>query len=155
MAPEQFRKLIAPVAELTAAHSLDGTLERVLEAHFPAAGETFNAIEAACHQAIEAGWMCAQGGNGRRFGRVLEAGEDTSGLSVDVVDLDDIVGPHHRHPRGEVCMVMPVTEGARFDGKGRGWCVYPPNSAHRPTVSEGRALVLYMLPGGEIAFTGQ
>jgi hypothetical protein len=25
-----------------------------------------------------------------------------------VVDLKDIVGPHHRHPSGEVCMIMPV-----------------------------------------------
>ncbi|NCF10982.1 MAG: DUF4863 family protein, partial [Gammaproteobacteria bacterium] len=30
-----------------------------------------------------------------------------------------------------------------------------PNSAHRPTVRDGRALVLYLLPGGEIEFTGQ
>jgi hypothetical protein len=29
----------------------------------------------------------------------------------------------------------------------------PPGSAHRPTVSQGRALVLYLLPDGRIEFT--
>ena len=29
----------------------------------------------------------------------------------------------------------------------------PPGSAHRPTVSNGRALVLYLLPEGRIDFT--
>jgi len=81
------------------------------------------------------------------------AGPETNGLSIDVVDLKDIVGPHHSHPNGEICMTMPVTPGARFDGHDRGWCVYPPGSAHHPTVKNGEALVLYLLPGGEINFT--
>ncbi len=50
-------------------------------------------------------------------------------------------------------MIMPVTAEAPFDGKGRGWCVYEPGSAHHPTVTNGEALVLYMLPGGNIEFT--
>jgi hypothetical protein len=29
----------------------------------------------------------------------------------------------------------------------------PPGSAHRPTVSRGRSLVLYLLPDGRIEFT--
>ena len=92
---------------------------------------------------------------GRRFGRVIESSAETGGLSVDVVDLENIVGPHHRHPTGEICMVMPVTEGARFDGNARGWCVFEPGSDHRPTVTDGEALVLYMLPDGKIEFTEQ
>jgi hypothetical protein len=50
-------------------------------------------------------------------------------------------------------MIMPVTEGARFDGMPRGWCVFEPGSDHRPTVTHGQALVLYMLPDGKIEFT--
>ena len=42
---------------------------------------------------------------------------------------------------------------ARFDGQGAGWVVYPADSAHVPTVSGGRALVLYLLPQGAIEFT--
>jgi hypothetical protein len=150
---EQFRALIEPVAAAVAGRPVAPELAGELDRRFPPDGEQFRAIEAACHAAIAAGWMCSQGGAGRRFGRVIEPGPQTSNLSVDVVDLTDIVGPHHHHPNGEVCMVMPVTPTARFDGKGAGWKVYPPGSAHRPTVTDGRALVLYMLPGGQIEFT--
>jgi hypothetical protein len=48
---------------------------------------------------------------------------------------------------------MPLTEHAQFDGRGAGWLVYGPDTAHSPTVSGGRALVLYLLPGGAIEFT--
>jgi hypothetical protein len=150
---EQFRALLGPVADAVAGRPVAPELGEELDRRFPPDGEQFRAIEAACHAAIAAGWMCTQGGAGRRFGRVIEPGPQTANLSVDVVDLTDIVGPHHRHPNGEVCMVMPVTATARFDGKGAGWKVYPPGSAHRPTVTDGRALVLYMLPGGQIEFT--
>ena len=98
--------------------------------------------------------MSARGGGGRRFGRIIEPSPATQDLSVDVMKLTDIVGPHHRDSSGEVCMVMPVTDTARFDGHGRGWCVYEPGSAHSSTVANGEAPVLYMPPGGRIGFTG-
>jgi hypothetical protein len=50
-------------------------------------------------------------------------------------------------------MIMPVTPRAKFDGRGAGWLVYGPDSGHSPTVSDGRALVLYLLPQGAIEFT--
>ncbi|PKO57382.1 MAG: DUF4863 domain-containing protein, partial [Betaproteobacteria bacterium HGW-Betaproteobacteria-19] len=36
---------------------------------------------------------------------------------------------------------------------GAGWFVYGPGTVHRPTVSDGRAHVLYLLPQGAIEFT--
>ena len=48
---------------------------------------------------------------------------------------------------------MPLEGDARFDGHGAGWCVYGPGSAHTPTVTGGRALVLYLLPEGQIEFS--
>jgi hypothetical protein len=150
---EAFGVLIKDVTDAVADKPLTLALGEELDRLLPPADAAFRAIEAACHDAIAAGWMCAQGGEGRRFGRVIEAGPATAGFSVDVVDLTDIVGPHHRHPNGEICMVMPVSPEARFDGKGAGWKVYPPGSAHRPTVTGGRALVLYLLPEGQIEFT--
>jgi len=150
---EDFRELMAPVTEAIAGKPVDEGLAAVLERRFPPGGEALRAIEAACHAAIAGGWMCREGGAGRRFGRVIEAAPENGGLSVDVVDLEDIVGPRHRHPRGEICLIMPQSAGARFDGQGAGWKVYAPGSAHHPTVSGGRALVLYLLPGGEIEFT--
>lgn len=155
MTPETFENLMAPVFEAVAGGPLDTELGRRLNDAFPAGGEMFRRIHAACTDAIEAGWMCAQGGEGRRFGRIIEATPASHGLSVDVVDLTDIVGPHHVHPTGEVCLTMPEAPGAKFDGQGAGWCVNEPGSDHFPTVTGGRALVLYLLPGGVIEFTGK
>jgi hypothetical protein len=153
MTPEQFRSLMQPVARMIGGRPVDDALAATLAHEFPPDGERVARIEAACHAAIEAGWMCAQGGPGRRFGRVIEPGPDTGRLSVDVVDITDFTGPHHRHPNGEICLVLPVTPQARFLGEGRGWCVYGPGSSHSPEVSGGRALILYLLPGGKIDFT--
>lgn len=150
---DDFQKLIKPVTDFVSSRAVTSGLTEELNNNFPPDGETFDNIERACHEAIAEGWMCAQGAKGRRFGRVIEPSEQTGRLSVDVVDLIDVVGPHHRHPTGEVCMVMPVTEGALFDGTARGWCVFEPGSAHHPTVTNGEALVLYMLPDGKIEFT--
>ncbi len=132
---ETFKELMQPILRAIADTGVTAGLEDKLNTAFPPGAEMFRTVEQACHEAIEAGWMCSQGGQGRRFGRVVEACSDTQNLSIDVVDLTDVVGPHHRHPTGEVCLVMPVTKHARFDGHGPGWCVNLPGTAHHPTVS--------------------
>ncbi len=152
---QQFRAIVAPVLAVIAGAKIDSNLETRLNNDISPSSDVFRNIEKACHQAIAAGWMCRQGGKGRRFGRVLEAQAENANLSIDVVDLTNVVGPHHRHPTGEVCMVMPVTEGSLFDGHGAGWCVNPPGSAHHPTVTNGRTVVLYLLPDGRIEFTNE
>lgn len=151
---ENFTRTISGVTAAIAGQALDAALEGRLNAEFPAAGAYFRALRKTCEEAIAAGWMCRQGEGPRKFGRIVQPGEATHGFSVDVVDITDLVGPHHRHPTGEIDMIMPLTEGALFDGRGEGWLVYPPGSAHRPTVGGGRALILYLLPKGEIEFTG-
>jgi hypothetical protein len=153
MDEKQFAALMKPVIDAIAGKPVDQDLAAELNRRFPAEGGAFKAIEAACLAAIEAGWMCSQGAPGRRFGRVIEPGPESRSLSVDVVQLEDIVGPHHSHPKGEICLTMPVTPAAKFDGEGAGWCVNEPGSAHHPTVTGGEALVLYLLPDGEIVFT--
>lgn len=153
MDPRQFKELMAPILNAISGRDIDQVLADELNRDFPPESETFKAINSACHMATAAGWMCSQGGDGRRFGRVIEASPETHDLSVDVVQLRDIVGPHHSHPTGEVCMIMPITAAARFDGNGAGWCVNEPGSAHHPTVTGGEAFVLYLLPGGHISFT--
>jgi hypothetical protein len=153
MTPETFTALIATVTERIAGKPLDGALGAELNETFPPQGETFRAITDACHAAIAAGWMCNREGGGIKYGRVVKPGAATHGFSVDVVDMADLAGPHHRHPNGEIDMIMPVTPGAEFDGHGAGWLVYGPDTAHRPTVSKGQALVLYLLPQGAIEFT--
>ena len=151
--PMQFRELVAPVARFAHGRALDAALESELNREFSPAGEVFQRIRDACHAGIAAGWACAQGDAKRRYGRIFEAGEATHGFSVDVVDITDLVGNHHRHPTGEIDMIMPVTPQARFDGRSAGWLVYAPGTGHRPTVTAGRALILYLLPDGKIEWT--
>jgi len=153
MNQDEFQSLMSPVITAIDGKTIDQKLAEDLNREFPASSEAFKSIEAACHAAIEAGWMCAHGEEGRRFGRVIKPTPETRNLSVDVVQLTDVIGPHHSHPTGEVCMTMPVSPDAKFDGHGAGWCVNEPGSAHSPTVTDGEALVLYLLPGGEIEFT--
>lgn len=151
--PMQFRELVAPVSRFAQGRALDAALQRDLGLEFPPEGESFQRIREACHAGIAAGWMCTQGDAKRRFGRIFEAEEATHGFSVDVVDITDLAGNHHRHPTGEIDMIMPVTQEAKFDGKGAGWLVYAPGTGHRPTVTAGRALILYLLPEGKIEWS--
>ena len=153
MDQRQFTSLMKPVMQAVAGQRIDQSLADNLNRQFPAGSDAVKAIDAACHDAIAAGWMCSQGAEGRRCGRGSEPSPESNDLSVDVVQLKDVVGPHHSHPNGEICLTMPVTPTAKFDGKGAGWCVYEPGSAHNPTVTGGEALVLYLLPEGKINFT--
>ena len=153
MDADSFRDLIKPIADAVAGRPVEAALGDMLNEEFPPAGGTFKAIETACHEAIAAGWMCARQAGGIAFGRVVEPVAALHGLSVDVVRMEDVKGPHHGHPLGEIDMVMPLTPGAQFDGQGAGWKVYGPGTAHHPTVSGGAALVLYLLPEGRIEFT--
>ncbi len=153
MNQEEFQSLMQPIMDAIKGKAIDQQLADDLNSVFSPDSEAFKAIDAACHVGIKAGWICEHGEEGRRFGRVIKPSSDTHDLSVDVVQLTDVVGPHHSHPTGEVCMIMPVTATAKFDGHGAGWCVNDPGTAHNPTVRDGEALVLYLLPGGQIKFT--
>jgi hypothetical protein len=55
--------------------------------------------------------------------------------------------------RGEIGAIMPVSGSPTFDGKPKGWYVYPPNSSHRPTIAGGEAYILYLPPDGAMEFT--
>lgn len=155
MRPEELRELLAPVLAMVHGRKVDQELAVDLNATFPPDSDVFAAVQNACHQGIAQGWLCPEGDEGRRFGRIFEATAATCELSIDVVDVRDMAGPHHRHPRGEILMIMPVTPSAKFDGNGKGWMVYEPGTAHHPTVSDGEAIVLYLLPDGEIDWTGE
>jgi hypothetical protein len=153
MTPLEFRSLVQAVTTSIADAPLDAALEKRLNQDYPPQAGTFRALQQACLDGIAGGWICTQGGGKRKFGRIFEPAPDLAGFSVDVVDLDDLTGSYHRHPNGEIDLIMPLTEGATFDARGAGWLVYRPGSGHRPTVKKGRLLVLYLLPQGRIEWT--
>ena len=149
----RFQSLISQLTEEIASAPLDSSLESHLNAQHGAGTYLYNQLFEACKVGVRDGWLCNREADGIRYGRVLKATEATHGFSVDVVEMEDIAGPHHVHPNGEIDLILPLTAGASFDGHPAGWCVYEPGSAHRPTVAKGRALVLYLLPEGAIKFT--
>ncbi len=154
MTSNEFSALIAPITAWIGNRTLDATLEADLNRTFSPDGDLFRSVVDACRAGVAAGWMCNREAGGIKYGRVVKPGHASHGFSVDVVEMDNLAGPHHRHPEGEIDMIMPVSPLAKFDGRGAGWLVYGPGSAHCPTVSDGKALVLYLLPKGKIEFTG-
>jgi Domain of unknown function (DUF4863) len=148
-----FREQIAALAAQISGRALDAALDDWLNQHHGVNSATYQQLKAACMQGVAEGWLCKYEGGGLRYGRIFKPAEDLHGFSVDVVDMHNVAGPHHVHPEGEIDLIMPLDEGALFDGRPAGWMVAPAGSAHRPTVSRGRALVLYLLPQGRIEFT--
>jgi hypothetical protein len=179
--PTELQAQIARLAAQIAGRTLDDRLEAWLNAGHGVGSATYETLKSTCEAGVAAGWLANREGGGIKYGRIFKPSDELHGFSVDVVDMapprwaapskalsprgaaggtppaggehDYIAGPHHTHPNGEVDLVMPQDSGARFDGRPAGWCVYPPGSAHSPTVSGGRALVLYLLPQGKIEFT--
>jgi len=133
MNPDQFRSQMAELTQGLAGRPLDADLQAWLNREHGVGSPVYAALKAACEAGVADGWLCQREGGGIRYGRIFKPAPDLHDFSVDVVDMQDIAGPHHVHPTG--------------------WLVMPPGSAHRPTVSRGRALVLYLLPQGAIEFT--
>ena len=149
----EFRDHLAQVCAPLAGKAINTELADWLNAEHGVGSSTYATLQADCQRGVAEGWLCSREGGGIRYGRIFKAADDLHRFSVDVVDMANIAGPHHVHPLGEIDLVMPIAGDALFDGHPAGWMVCPPGSAHRPTVSQGRALVLYLLPEGEIAFT--
>ncbi|RLA04786.1 MAG: DUF4863 domain-containing protein [Gammaproteobacteria bacterium] len=148
----QFLTLIQTVTDAIKDKPLDLALDNFLNEKFHASSKTFKLIECACHDGIETGALCAQEAGGIKYGRVFEPSSELSNYSVDLVYMKDVKGPRHCHPLGEIDLIIPIGSDAEFDNRGAGWMVYEPGSIHSPTVCNGDALVLYLLPEGKIEF---
>ncbi len=153
MSEADLREQITELTAAIAGRALDAGLQDWLNETYGPDSAGFARLRDSCRRGLAEGWLCQHEAGGIRYGRVFKPADDLQRFSVDVVDMNEVIGPHHVHPNGEIDLVMPSEGDACFDGHGAGWVVYPPGSAHRPTVSGGRALVLYLLPEGSIEFT--
>jgi Domain of unknown function (DUF4863) len=151
--PAEFRSQMGQLTAQIAGRELNGDLDAWLNQTHGAGSATYQNLKAACEAGVAEGWLANREGGGIKYGRIFKPSDESHGFSVDVVDMKDVAGPHHTHPNGEIDLIMPIDGDAQFDNRPAGWCVYPAGSAHRPTVSHGRALVLYLLPQGAIEFT--
>ncbi|WP_372528285.1 DUF4863 family protein [Piscinibacter sp.] len=149
----EFRGLIGRLTSEIAGHPLNAELAALLNERHGPGSPSYSELLAACRAGIADGWMCSRENAGIRYGRVVKPSDETHGFSVDVVDMDNIAGAHHHHPNGEIVLNLALTPGALLDGRSAGWGVNAPGTAHSPTVTQGRALVLYLLPQGAIEFT--
>ena len=153
MPSSPFRQQIAELTTQLASRDLNADLQTWLNQEHGTNSQTYQQLKQSCQQGVAEGWLCNREGGGIRYGRIFKPADDLAGFSVDVVDMQDLQGPHHAHPNGEIDLIMPLEGDALFDGHAAGWLVYPAGSAHHPTVTQGRALVLYLLPQGSIEFT--
>ncbi|MDG5977292.1 hypothetical protein H010_18675 [Hydrogenophaga taeniospiralis CCUG 15921] len=153
MNPDAFKTLLQDVTRQIGDRALDTSLQTWLNQELGADSPTYRQLKAACEQGVAEGWLCQREGGGLKYGRIFKPDDALQRFSVDVVDMNTLAGPHHAHPLGEIDLIMPLDDTATFDGRGAGWLVYGPGSAHSPTVARGRALVLYLLPEGRIEFT--
>jgi hypothetical protein len=150
---QDFARMVSDLTGDIAGRPLDSDLMAYLNDTYGPGSTTFDGLAEACRTGVAQGWLADREAGGIKFGRAIKPGEATHGFSVDVVEMDDIKGPHHRHPNGEIDMIVPTEGDAEFDGHGAGWLVYGPDTAHHPTVAKGKAIVLYLLPDGAIEFT--
>ncbi len=152
-AQQSFTEAVAMITARIDGRALDGDLQSFLDENFPPGGEAFDELATLCRQGIDEGWLCDREHGGVKFGRIIKPGPESNGFSVDVVQMENLAGPYHGHPNGEIDMIIPESSDAKFDGKGQGWMVYAADSEHYPTVTDGKAIILYLLPGGKIDFT--
>ena len=131
---------------------IDAHLASELRAAFPPEGEEFRALAVAAAAEVDSGRIGRRIDETTIYARLHQPTPQSCGFSVDIVKLTNVKGALHRHPRGEIDMIVPLDPSARFAGHGRGWLTFGPGSIHRPVVTGGSAIVVYLLPGGEMTF---
>ena len=155
MSQQDFNSLIGDIASSLEGKTVDADMAAHLNASYPVDGPVFARLSALCAQGEREGWLMSREHGGIKFGRAIKPGAEAGSFSVDVVRMKDVKGPHHIHTNGEIGAIMPIAGAPKFDSFDAGWYVYPPASDHHPTVTEGDAYVLYLLPDGAIEFTGK
>ena len=118
MTPEHFRTLISQVTAQVDGKPLDAELRAWLNEAIGPRSDLYNQLKATCEAGAAAGWLCDRQAGTVRFGRIFQPTDELHGFSVDVVDMNEGVGPHYAHPRSEIDLVMPQEGDAKFDGQG-------------------------------------
>lgn len=148
--PEAVVAALAPICRTVAALDLEDAAAAEAALNASVSPESRAEIGSLLEAAFAEGWLAPKsGGPGVFFGRIAKASGATCGQSIDAVEME---GPAlaHAHPQGEVSLCFARSGDPRFDGRPAGFVVLPPGSRHVPTVTGGRMLIVYFLPGGAI-----
>ena len=145
----------APILSFLETQTVDTQLQYPLSKKFPLASDLIQAIKEWCLASVSNGSIRMRGPKSLRFGNALHQKRNHYGFRIDIVDMTG-VGPGHVHPLGEInlCFATEQTDsgGTSFDGISEGWVVKQPNSWHKPTVRNGRMVIVYFLPKGRVLF---
>lgn len=123
-----------------------------LEAAHPFRSPGMHRIRELCRAGLDEGWLVPRSaGPDVRYGRLVK---DLGGYAVDCVLMQG-TALGHTHPRGEINIAFAWEGDPRLEGQAEGWIVYAPGTHHVPTVTGGRMLFVYFLPGGEVIWDPQ
>lgn len=133
---------------------IDNSLELRLQSEFGPQTEFFQEVTRLLRIGIEEGWACYDviDGDSYRRGRLGNCPSAPHEFAIESARLKDVKGNYHTHTLGEINMIQPVDETARFCGSGAGWKVFAPGTSHYPTVSGGLCTFIFLLPKGQIEY---
>ena len=145
----------APILSFLQTQRVDTQLQYTLSKKFPLSSDVVQSIKSWCFTSMNDGSIRMRGPKNLRFGNLLHQKKNDYGFRIDIVDMSG-VGPGHIHPLGEInlCFATENTGagGTSFDGVSEGWVVKQPESWHKPTVRNGRMVIVYFLPKGKVYF---
>ena len=100
MTQNEFANLMATITARIEGRPLDAALEAASQCDVSRqmARRTARSSTAAATASPRAGCAAAST-RGIKYGRVVKPGPATHGFSVDVVEMDNVAGGHHRHPQ--------------------------------------------------------
>ncbi|HYC76242.1 MAG TPA: DUF4863 family protein [Planctomycetota bacterium] len=143
----------APLIDTLAATrfaDVEATLAAAERAH-PFRGPYVSELRRRLAAAAEAKVICDRGEPPVYWGRLAKAAPATRDFSIDAVLMTG-PGPGHVHPNGEFSVAFALEGDPRFDGRPEGYVLEKPGSYHVPTVTGGKMLIVYFLPGGAMDF---
>ena len=97
MSVVEFKEQLANLTAQIAGRPLDASLDNWLNLEHGVGSSSYELIKASCEAGVAEGWLCDREGGGIRYGRIFKPSPELHGFSVDVVDMQDIAGPHHAH----------------------------------------------------------
>ena len=150
----ELKTALEPISTLVPTLDLNDVVgaEHELETRFPSDGPDMMRLKSLAISSLEDKSICQRGEGDMTFSRVIKPEHDAGGSSVDAVCMASVEGPVHTHLKGEVCLCIPLDGSPTFEGRSSTWVVLPPGSRHRPTVKNGKMLILYWWPEGAVSW---
>lgn len=142
-------------------HTPGTELEAILNAEYGPGSSTFDTLANLAKIGVAEGWAANEEVQGVKYrrSRLVEPCAETFYFSITLVYMESDAafrGDYHKHPYGEINLIVPLTPGAEIAGP-NGWCSHgwtspEPGSHHYPEVRGGAAIALFYLPAGRISY---